>query len=79
MKAQLAAGRGQSTVWHILATLSSALGEAVRTHRLAVNVARPTVIPRHRAEERRIWTLAQAVTFLRYCRTWNRASPPSSS
>ncbi|MFJ9523755.1 tyrosine recombinase XerC, partial [Kitasatospora sp. NPDC101801] len=68
-KAQLAAGRGTSTVWHILATLSSALGDAVRTHRLPVNVARPTVIPRPRAPERTIWTLAQAVAFLRHCRT----------
>ncbi|MFZ3566779.1 N-terminal phage integrase SAM-like domain-containing protein [Streptomyces sp. BH097] len=32
-QAQLAAGRGQQTVWHILASPSSALGEAVRTHR----------------------------------------------
>ncbi|MFB9369040.1 site-specific integrase [Kitasatospora albolonga] len=73
VKTQLAAGRGQSTIWHILATLSSALGEAVRTHRLSVNVARPTVIPRPRAAEREIWTLAQAVTFLRYCRTVDAA------
>ncbi|MCX4671829.1 site-specific integrase [Streptomyces sp. NBC_01381] len=65
---QLAAGRGQQTVWHVLATLSSALGEAVRTHRLPVNVARPTVIPRPAAAERTIWTTAQAVRFLHHCR-----------
>ncbi|GAA3053023.1 hypothetical protein GCM10020229_75760 [Kitasatospora albolonga] len=67
-RAQLAAGRGRSTVWHILATLSSALGEAKRTHRLPANVARPTIIPRPHSEERTIWTVAQVVTFLRYCR-----------
>ncbi|MGW6915032.1 tyrosine-type recombinase/integrase [Kitasatospora sp. NPDC054939] len=65
---QLAAGRGRPTVWHILATLSSALGDAARTHRLTVNVARPTVIPRPAADERTIWTPAEAVRFLRYCR-----------
>ncbi|WP_063978462.1 MULTISPECIES: tyrosine-type recombinase/integrase [unclassified Kitasatospora] len=69
VQSQLAAGRGRPTVWHILATLSSALGEAVRTHRLPANVARPTIIPRPRADERAIWTPAQAVRFLRYCRT----------
>ncbi|MEU6844829.1 site-specific integrase [Streptomyces sp. NPDC046716] len=68
-QAQLAAGRGQQTVWHILATLSSALGEAVRTHRLPVNVARPTIIPRPAPAERVIWTTAQAVRFLDHCHT----------
>ncbi|WP_236654564.1 tyrosine-type recombinase/integrase [Streptacidiphilus anmyonensis] len=68
VQTQLAAGRGRPTVWHILATLSSALGEAVRTHRLPANVARPTVIPRPAAAERTIWPPAQAVKFLRYCR-----------
>ncbi|WP_432045466.1 hypothetical protein [Streptomyces asiaticus] len=34
VQTQLTAGRGRPTVWHILATLSSALGDAVRQHRL---------------------------------------------
>ncbi|MFF0292886.1 tyrosine-type recombinase/integrase [Kitasatospora sp. NPDC004614] len=65
--AQLAHGRGRVTVHQILATLSSALGDAVRHHRLATNPARPTVIPRPAAAERRIWTTNEAVRFLRYC------------
>ncbi|MFF7655779.1 tyrosine recombinase XerC [Streptomyces sp. NPDC007983] len=65
--AQLAAGRGRPTVWHILATLSSAIGDAVRQHRLPTNVVRPTVIPRPASGERTIWTPAQAIRFLRHC------------
>ncbi|MFJ8046048.1 hypothetical protein ACIRBX_36600 [Kitasatospora sp. NPDC096147] len=57
-RGQLASGRGRSTLWRILATLSSALGEAKRTHRLPANVARPTVIPRPHSEERVIRTVA---------------------
>ncbi|WP_199335065.1 hypothetical protein [Streptomyces sp. GMR22] len=52
LQAQLTAGRGRPTVWHILATLSSAIGDAVRQPRLPVNVARPTVIPRPASVER---------------------------
>ncbi|MGA5817793.1 tyrosine-type recombinase/integrase [Kitasatospora sp. NPDC094028] len=67
--AQLAAGRGRPTVWHVLATLSSALGDGVTTHRLTVNVGRPTIIPRPTADERTTWTPAEAIRFLRHCRT----------
>ncbi|MFI0909370.1 tyrosine-type recombinase/integrase [Streptomyces abikoensis] len=49
--------------------MSSALGEAVRHHRLDHNPARPTIIPRPAAAERHIWTVEEAVVFLRYCRT----------
>ncbi|HTJ66719.1 MAG TPA: tyrosine-type recombinase/integrase [Actinospica sp.] len=63
---QLANGRGQVTVYWILATLSSALGDAVRRHRLPRNPARPTVLPRPAAQERRIWTPEQAARFLRH-------------
>ena len=66
---QLAAGRGKVTVHRILATLSSALGDAVRHHRLPANPARPTIIPRPAAAERHIWTPAEAARFLRYCHT----------
>lgn len=65
--AQLATGRGRPTVWHIIATLSSAIGDAVRQHRLPTNVVRPTVIPRPASGERTIWTPAQAIRFLRHC------------
>lgn len=64
---QLATGRGRVTIHRILATLSSALGDAVRQHRLPHNPARPTVIPRPAAKERTIWTNTQASQFLRYC------------
>ncbi|WP_370106232.1 tyrosine-type recombinase/integrase [Streptacidiphilus sp. BW17] len=66
---QLERGRGKVTVHQILATLSSALGDAVRHHRLARNLARPTVIPRPAAAERHIWTPDQAARFLRCCHT----------
>ncbi|WP_249025426.1 tyrosine-type recombinase/integrase [Streptomyces sparsogenes] len=64
---QLAAGRGQVTVYRCLATLSSALGDAVRQHRITHNPARPAVLPRPAAAERRIWTAEEAARFLRYC------------
>ncbi|MGW5698966.1 tyrosine-type recombinase/integrase, partial [Streptomyces asiaticus] len=51
---QLESGRGPVTVHRCLATLSSALGDAVRQHRLAHNPARPAVIPRPAAPERTI-------------------------
>ncbi|MFE5163144.1 tyrosine-type recombinase/integrase [Streptomyces sp. NPDC056697] len=64
---QLAHGRGKVTIHRCLATLSSALGDAVKHHRLSHNPARPTIIPRPPAAERRIWTLDEATRFLRYC------------
>ncbi|TKA03042.1 hypothetical protein FCI23_37440 [Actinacidiphila oryziradicis] len=50
----------------------SALGDAVRQRRLAHNPARPSVLPRPPAAERRIWTPEQAARFLRHC---HRADP----
>lgn len=67
-RAQLAAGRGRVSVHRCLATLSSALGEAVRQHRLQYNPARPTIVPRPRAAERTVWSAREAVRFLRCCR-----------
>ncbi|MDK1471826.1 tyrosine-type recombinase/integrase [Streptomyces sp. 549] len=64
---QLADGRGKVTVHRCLATLSSALGDAVRHHRIPDNPARPTAIRRPQAAERRIWTVQEAVTFLDFC------------
>ncbi|MDF2260417.1 tyrosine-type recombinase/integrase [Streptantibioticus ferralitis] len=64
---QLAQGRGKVTVHRCLATLSSALGDAVRQHRLPHNPARPAVLPRPQTPERRIWTPQEAARFLRHC------------
>jgi integrase len=64
---QLAEGRGRTTVYRCLGTLSSALGEAVRRHRLPYNPVRPAPIPRPPAAERTVWTGAQAARFLEYC------------
>ncbi|WHM35451.1 site-specific integrase [Streptomyces sp. BPTC-684] len=64
---QLAAGRGETTLYRCLATLSSALGDAVRQHRLPHNPASPPVLRRPPSPERRIWTAQEAARFLVYC------------
>ncbi|MFE5945314.1 tyrosine-type recombinase/integrase [Streptomyces sp. NPDC056480] len=64
---QLAAGRGRTTVYRCLATLSSALSDAVRQHRLPHNPASPPVLRRPPSPERRIWTAQEAAHFLAYC------------
>ncbi|MFD9518690.1 tyrosine recombinase XerC [Streptomyces sp. NPDC059979] len=69
---QLAAGRGETTLFRCLATLSSALGDAVRQHRLPHNPASPPVLRRPPSPERRIWTAEEAARFLAYS---HRADP----
>jgi integrase len=69
---ELAAGRGRTTLYRCLATLSSALGDAVRQHRLAHNPASPPALRRPPAPERQIWTATEAVRFLQHC---HRADP----
>ncbi|WP_308299784.1 tyrosine-type recombinase/integrase [Streptomyces sp. CJ_13] len=64
---QLAAGRGRTTLYRCLATLSSALGDAVRQHRLPHNPAGPPVLRRPPAPERRTWTAEEAARFLTHC------------
>ncbi|UUY50881.1 site-specific integrase [Streptomyces yangpuensis] len=64
---ELAAGRGKITLYRCLATLSSALGDAVRQHRLAHNPASPPALHRPPSPERRIWTADEAVRFLQHC------------
>ncbi len=64
---QLGEGRGKVTVYRILSTLSNALGDARRDHRLRRNAALPMVFPRPRAAHRTIWTAGQAAQFLRHC------------
>jgi integrase len=67
VRAQLATGRGHITLHRCVATLSSALTDAVRHHRLTHNPARYANIPRPRRSPRVCWSPAQAVAFLRYC------------
>ncbi|MFF7991954.1 tyrosine-type recombinase/integrase [Kitasatospora xanthocidica] len=64
--AQLQHGRGRVTVHRIMATLSSALSEAVTGERLARNPAKPPLISRPAAAERHLWTEEQAARFLRF-------------
>lgn len=64
---QLTAGRGRTTLYRCLATLSSALGDAVRQHRLPHNPASPPVLRRPPSPERRIWTAEEAARFLTHC------------
>ncbi|MEV7524396.1 site-specific integrase [Streptomyces sp. NPDC091371] len=64
---QVTAGRGRTTLYRSLATLSSALGDAVRQHRLPHNPASPPVLRRPPAPERRIWTAEEAARFLAHC------------
>ncbi|MGP4046982.1 site-specific integrase [Streptomyces sp. 2A115] len=64
---ELAAGRGRATLNRCPATLSSALRDAVRRHRLAHNPASPPALRRPPAPERRIWTANEAVRFLQHC------------
>ncbi|WP_030712795.1 tyrosine-type recombinase/integrase [Streptomyces sp. NRRL F-2580] len=64
---ELAAGRGQTTLYRCLATLSSALGAAFRQHRLAHNPASPSALHRPPSPERRSWTADEAVRFLQHC------------
>ncbi|MFB7467723.1 tyrosine-type recombinase/integrase [Streptomyces sp. NPDC056224] len=69
---ELAAGRGKTTLYRCLATLSSALGDAVRQHCLAHNPASPPALRRPPSPERRSWTADEAVRFLQHC---HRADP----
>jgi integrase len=68
---QLAAGRRPTTLRRCIATLSSALGDAVRQRRLTHNAAQYATTPRPPKPERPCWTPAQACTFLRYCAAIN--------
>ncbi|MFJ1706793.1 tyrosine-type recombinase/integrase [Kitasatospora sp. NPDC088346] len=64
--AELARGRGRTSVYRAGATLSSALNTAVRTRRLADNPARYAIMSRPAAPERICWTPPQAAAFLRH-------------
>lgn len=60
------AGRGATTICRIIATLSSALGDAVRQRRLQYNVCEHVVLPKTERAEVTLWTASQAVTFLEH-------------
>ena len=60
--------RGPVTVRRCVATLSSALNDAVRQRRLTDNAARYTAIPLPRRAERPCWTIDETAAFLRHCR-----------
>jgi integrase len=64
---QLAAGRGPTTLRRCVATLSSALSDAVRQRRLAHNPARYAMVPLPPKHEPTCWSPAEAATFLRHC------------
>jgi integrase len=65
---QRQAGRGLVTLRRCVATLSSALTDAVRQHRLTHNAARYTAVARLPRVERVCWSPPEAARFLRYCR-----------
>jgi integrase len=64
---QLNAGRGPTTLRRCVATLSSALSDAVQQRRLSDNAAKYAAIPIPPKPERTCWTPGQAVRFLQYC------------
>ncbi|MFE9748214.1 tyrosine recombinase XerC [Saccharothrix saharensis] len=64
---QLTAGRGPVTLRRCVATLSSALTDAVRQRRLAHNPARYARVPRPPKYEPTCWSPSEAARFLRYC------------
>jgi integrase len=64
---QVEAGRGLVTLRRCVATLSSALTDAVRQHRLTHNAARYTAVARPPRVERVCWSAQEAVLFLQYC------------
>lgn len=67
VRTQLDAGRGPVTLRRCIATLSSALNDAVRQRRLDHNAAQYTIVPRPPEPQRVCWTPTEAVTFLQYC------------
>ncbi|WP_433270863.1 site-specific integrase [Actinosynnema sp. CS-041913] len=68
---QLTAGRGPVTLRRCVATLSSALTDAVRQRRLPHNPARYALVPRPPKYEPACWTPGEAARFLRWCHDHN--------
>lgn len=67
IRTQLDAGRGPVTLRRCVATLSSALNDAVRQRRLTHNAAKYAAIPKPARPQRICWTPTEAVTFLQFC------------
>lgn len=67
VRTQLDAGRGPVTLRRCIATLSSALNDAVHQRRLTHNAAKYTVIPHPAPRQRACWTPGEAVQFLQHC------------
>lgn len=59
-----AAGRGAVTRRRIMATLSSALSDAVKQHRLTHNPAQHITVAQGQKDERQPWSAAETVRFL---------------
>ncbi|GGL20690.1 site-specific integrase [Mangrovihabitans endophyticus] len=66
---ELAAGRGPVTLRRYVTTLSNALNDGRRNHRLPHNAARFAKIPRPPRPELTCWSTTQASRFLQHCRT----------
>lgn len=60
----VASERGATTVHRIIATLSSAMADAVKQRRLPHNVCEHVTLPKIQRTESTVWTATQAVTFL---------------
>lgn len=61
-----AGGRGATTVRRIVATLSSALADAVKQRRLQHNACQHVTLPKVDRVETPVWTATQAVQFLEH-------------
>lgn len=59
-------GKGATTVRRIVATLSSAMTDAVKQRRLQHNPCEHVTLPKVDKAERKVWTVAEAVQFLDY-------------
>jgi len=71
VRTQMAAGRGPVTVRRCVATLSSALNDAIRQRRLTHNAARYTAVPLPHRTERPCWTIEETARFLHHCHQVN--------
>src|SRR4051812_13185892 len=67
IRRELDAGRGVVTLRRCITTLSTALNDGRRAHRLDHNAARYAPIPRRPREELTCWSTAEASAFLRHC------------
>lgn len=69
IRRELDAGRGLVTLRRCITTLSTALNDARRAHRLEHNAARYAQIPRRPRKDLTCWSTVEASAFLRHCHT----------